>query len=203
MVAPSTSNVDMSGTRLAATKPIALLCTIALLLFARSVRAQCVNTATPTCGVYVQCFAKYCPCKGDPDEYFETYGKPYCDSFLTQAQFTPIGQRWRDSTLKCLQESIVPRLSISDPPSACNCKAMKSFAFDTHVGCYTQPGNSICSLPMKDVTTISSVVKTKDLISTEGLRQTARVAAICKTTAPDDGRRAGWKAISTFLQPFQ
>ena len=51
-------------------------------LFATESAAQCVNTPTPTCGVYSSCFAKLCNCEKSPFEYFIGYGKKYCEVFL-------------------------------------------------------------------------------------------------------------------------
>ena len=159
--------------------------------------AQCKNDAVPNCSVYTQCFAKYCPCSGDT-EYFETYGAKYCQRFLDNANFSAEGKKWREKTLICLQETIVPRLDISTHP-VCNCGTMKKFAFDSHVACYTQKDASICALPMADVNEIRKVVDIADTFSSEGWKQMAAVARICEVTAPDDGRRTAWKALSVVL----
>jgi sulfite reductase alpha subunit-like flavoprotein len=164
--------------------------------------AQCSNAATPSCQVYTQCFAKYCPCQGDPDEYFERYGAAYCKSFLAAANFSEAGKQWRTKTLVCLQESIVPELKITIPPSACNCSKMRSFAFDSHVSCYTQPGASICDLPLADVLEVTRIIKLKDALTDDGRKQTARVAKKCAATAAEDGRRAAWKAAYMLVKPF-
>lgn len=167
------------------------------ILFVGSARAQCVNTVTPTCSVYEACFAKYCPCKGDSD-YFLSYGKRYCEAFLGAANFSDSGRKWRDRTLNCLQEAIVPKLDISENPS-CNCSEMRSLAFSSHVACYTQTGASICDLGLSDLNEIRRIVDTGDVLSIDGMKQTKAVADICKTTAPDDGRRTLWATLATVL----
>lgn len=112
--------------------------------------AQCANAVTPSCAVYDSCFAKYCPCQGDPAEYFITYGKKYCTNFLAHAEFSDAGRKWHDRTLVCLQEKVVPHLDISSTPS-CNCSAMRAMAFTAHVACYTEQGSSMCDLSTSDL----------------------------------------------------
>ncbi|TBC12706.1 hypothetical protein [Rhizobium ruizarguesonis] len=124
-----------------------------------SVQAQCVNNATPSCAVYSTCFSKYCQCAG-ADEYFIQYGKKYCESFLGRDDFSNAGVKWRDKTLRCLQEAIVPKLDISENPT-CNCKEMRAFAFKSHIQCYLADP-SICSLPAADMLRI---IKTANLVS--------------------------------------
>lgn len=159
--------------------------------------AQCVNTVTPSCGVYETCFAKYCPCQGESD-YFISYGKKYCEAFLGAANFSEAGRRWRDRTLTCLQEAIVPKLDISENPS-CNCSEMRTIAFTSHIACYTQAGASICELGLSDLNEIRRIIDTGDVLSIDGMKQTKAVAVICKTTAPDDGRRTLWAALAAAL----
>lgn len=163
-----------------------------------SVRAQCENAVIPSCAVYESCFAKYCPCDGRPGEYFRAYGLKYCKAFLANSTLSARGKAWRDSTLVCLQESIVPKLDISANPS-CDCDQMRTIAFDSHVACYTKPGASICDLPSSDVTSIATTVDIKDLFDAAGWRQMRDIAARCEASSPDDGRRAAWKAMAKVL----
>lgn len=158
-----------------------------------------MSSATPSCAVYETCFAKYCPCDGKPTEYFRTYGAKYCTAFLQNATLTGEGKKWRDATLVCLQESIVPHLKISAKPT-CDCSSMRTVAFNSHVACYTQPRASICNLPASDVTSIGTTVKVKDLFNSEGWKQMRDVATICAATAPDDGRRSVWKGLAATLK---
>lgn len=173
-----------------------LIMSFAIMLGAEA-SAQCLNTPNASCGVYKSCFAKYCPCKG-PNEYFVKYGKKYCEAFLTSGNFSNDGARWRDRTLTCLQERIVPKLDISESPS-CNCAEMRLFAFETHVACYTQSNSSICDLGLSDLNEIRRIIDLSDLLSIDGLRQTKAVVEICKAAAPDSGRRALWESLSLIL----
>lgn len=170
----------------------------AIALAASFAHGQCVNSATPTCEVYQSCFAKYCPCASSPDEYFMSYGAKYCKAFLSNAQFSASGNKWRDSTLRCLQESIVPKLP-KNVGDACNCGDMKQIAFESHVACYTTPGASICDLPTADINQIRSIVDLKDWFDAAGRKQMKEVSKICSTSAPDDGRRTAWRAINAVL----
>lgn len=177
--------------------------TLLLALLAPASWAQCSNAAKPSCDVYKQCFAKYCPCTGHKDDYFEAYGLTYCKSFLAAANFSEEGKKWRDKTLVCLQEAIIPKLRITDPPSECACSEMRAFAFDTHVNCYTQEGASICQLPLTDVFEVTRIIKIKDAMTPDGRKQTARVSQRCTTDAPDDERRLAWKAVYALLKQFE
>lgn len=163
------------------------------------VQAQCANAFRPSCDVYESCFLKYCPCEGKPSEYFRTYGLKYCKAFLANTALSAQGEAWRDSTLVCLQESIVPKLDISAKPS-CNCDQMRAIAFDAHVACYTKPGASICDLLSLDVAAIATTVAIKDLVDAAGWRQMRDIAARCEASAPEDGRRAAWRAMATVLK---
>lgn len=174
---------------------------VAITLIARVTvsHAQCSNSIATSCKVYDACFAKYCPCDGNPNEYFKSYGEKYCSSFLANVNFSDAGKAWRDSTLRCLQEAIVPELDISDSPK-CDCAKMKAFAFKSHVDCYTSAGASICDLGNGDLAEIAKTVDAKDLLDHEGWKQMLQVAGKCAQTAPDDGRRASWLAIESMLK---
>lgn len=160
--------------------------------------AQCVNKATPTCDVYASCFAKYCSC-GGTSEYFLKYGQKYCLRFLNNESFSAAARQWRDSTLLCLQESIVPHLDISANPQ-CDCAAMRGLAYRSHVACYTQKGASICDLDVGDVNAIRKVIDLADIFDSEGWKQMHEVARICEAKAPDAGRRGLWAAMELILR---
>jgi hypothetical protein len=91
------------------------------------------------------------------------------------------GQQWRDRTLLCLQERIVPRLDISTSP-VCDCKAMKDFAFRMHVSCYTQPDASICQLTGSDFKKIYDIIDVTDDLFKDpyGREQMRQVLEICR-----------------------
>ncbi|WP_174999076.1 hypothetical protein [Rugamonas aquatica] len=164
--------------------------------------AQCVNSATPSCGVYTQCFAKYCNCSTSSSEYFISYGKNYCERFLGNTKFSKEGEKWRNATLVCLQEAIVPHLEITEPVKACDCPAMRKVAIDSHVGCYTQPSNSICNLPTEDLVEIGKIVALKDIFSKEGWDTMKQIAAKCKTTAGSADKRDRWDTMSKALNAY-
>lgn len=163
------------------------------------VQAQCANAIQAQCGVYDSCFSKYCPCPSGPNEYFQSYGAKYCRSFLANTALSDQGKKWRDSTLRCLQEAIVPHLDISSQPK-CDCAQMKQRAFDAHVACYTKPDASICELPAVDIVQIGNTIETKDLFDKLGWKQMHEVSKVCAAKSPDDGRRAAWKVIETVLR---
>jgi hypothetical protein len=146
-----------------------------------SARAQCANARELSCGVYSACFERYCPCEKTEFGYFMRYGKRYCDRFLASTGWSEKGNKWRDKTLLCLQERIVPRLSITDPPS-CDCKVMKDLAFRTHVDCYTQPGASVCELEFSDYRKIYDIIDVGADIFKDayGRRQMREVLEICR-----------------------
>src|SRR3954447_21355906 len=111
-------------------KTLAWTALLALALTSAStIHAQCASAAQPNCAVYASCFAKQCPCTGDANEYFISYGEKYCRRFLGDDNFSDVGKAWRDATLVCLQEKIVPKLDLSATPT-CNCATMRAFAFD-------------------------------------------------------------------------
>ena len=176
-----------------------LLVVLVLLMTHAASHAQCANPVQAQCGVYESCFAKYCPCADGPTEYFKSYGAKYCRAFLANTALSEQGKKWRDSTLRCLQESIVPHLDISAQPK-CDCAQMKQRAFDSHVACYTKQGASICELPAADVAQIGKTVEAKDLFDKQGWKQMHEVSKVCAVKSPDDGRRATWKVLEGVLR---
>jgi hypothetical protein len=161
---------------------LALCAVIATWALVGNAMAQCANSVHLSCDVYNSCFAKYCNCQGGPNEYFLTYGRKYCDRFLGSTGWSAAGDKWRDTTLRCLQESIVPKLDIGDHPH-CDCKAMKEYAFKTHVTCYTKTGASVCSLTLGDFRKIAQIIDlTDDLFKDPyGRAQARQVLEICRS----------------------
>lgn len=162
--------------------------TLSLLLISSSAAAQCVNSAQPSCDVYDRCFAQACPCAGDEHEYFVSYGKKYCKVFLDLPGLSSEGKKWRDSTLRCLQESIVPKLPSSG--SECNCQTMETYAYASHVDCYTKPAASICDLPVADWWKIFAATDPVTTLTTSaGASQLLDVSLICLKTAVGDKKK--------------
>jgi len=134
---------------------------------------ECMSSAKPSCNVYDRCFERMCNCEVTPDRYFISYGKKYCERFLYGIQLSSAGQRWRDETLVCLQETIVPHLPLNS--AQCSCRELKTIAFRAHVTCYTQPDASICDLGPDDWLKIHDIIDKEDVRMDEMLA----VARIC------------------------
>ena len=139
----------------------------------------CLSTISPTCDLYSECFSRQCNCAGSEHEYFISHGKKYCEAFLQNSSLSERGKAWRDSTLRCLQESIVPLLP-SDSSKACDCEATETKAYVSHVACYTQPTNSICDLPLSDWLNIGSTADLhKEIWSFKVSKQIYEVMLTC------------------------
>jgi hypothetical protein len=139
---------------------------------------ECMSSATPSCNVYDRCFERLCNCESTADRYFLSYGKRYCQRFLEATNWSAAGRVWRDRTLVCLQEKIVPHLPLQG--GSCDCRAVKQIAFRVHVECYTQAASSVCNLGLSDWRSIFDIVDSKDLLDDQdGLRQLLNVARIC------------------------
>src|SRR3954462_5331067 len=96
-----------------------------------------------SCDPYIR-FEQRCHC-GGAQGYFLGYGLKYCERSLAETGWTPAGARWRDRTLLCLQRALsaaMPR----ERAQHCDCQALRNYAFESHVSCYTQPPTSICHL---------------------------------------------------------
>ena len=164
-------------------------------------RAQCQNSVKLGCNVYNICFERYCPCSADKN-YFTNYGKKYCEKFLGRSDWSAQGATWRDKTLLCLQESIVPKLNF-DHPEKCDCAKMKDFAFQTHVSCYSQDSASICRLPASDWAKIIETIDTADLLDSYGARQMLSIVNVCiEQRAEDvgDDLKAKWEKAKSKLK---
>lgn len=160
-------------------------------------QAQCVNSIEPSCSVYSSCFEKHCNCAGSDDEYLISFGKNYCEAFLNNHEFSNAGEKWRDSTLRCLQEALVPIIPL-ETGKACDCASVKTFAYSSHVACYTQPDNSACDLPFSDIQLIAATVifdqKFVSLMKEykEGYKQVKGVFEACSTTSKEEQTRKKW-----------
>lgn len=93
----------------------------------------------------------------------------------------------------CLQEQI------GYPPTSCDCASMRSYALTTHVACYTQSANSVCNLPLADVTSIGEMIKLKDAFSSDGWKTMKDIVRVCQNTANNADRQAAWKVINNFI----
>lgn len=166
---------------------ILVVALVLLTLLTSNSRAQCANAAQPSCSVYSTCFSQACQCSTSTSEYFISYGKKYCQTFLELDGLSDKGKSWRDSTLRCLQERIVPELPPDGQASSCNCAAMQIKAFDLHVACYTQASNSICALSLDDWKLIFSAAGgVQSLADQKSRKQIVEVAKICVPVVADD-----------------
>jgi hypothetical protein len=176
----------------------AILMIIVAWVYSSTVNAQCVNSIESSCGVYSSCFAKQCKCSDSVDEYLISFGENYCKAFLGEHDFSDAGKAWRNSTLRCLQESLVPIILFENDKS-CDCAKVKSFAYSSHVGCYTQPNASVCDLPMQDIGLIAkTIIFDKAFISlmkdhADGYAQVKGVLEKCSITAKEEETRKKWQ----------
>lgn len=163
---------------------LVLLCGIAA---AFSLREECYSPPLPNseCGFYDQCLEEFYPC--GPSGYALGYGLKYCDRFTsddTRDCVSEAGREWINSTLKCLQESLVPVIE-SDVQDV-SCQSIKLEAFDSHSKCYTGGGEaiptgpSICFLPSTDVRCIFQTIDKEDLLSPLGVKEDLETARVCK-----------------------
>src|SRR6516164_3653077 len=75
---------------------------------------------------------------------------------------------------------------LPDGAAPCDCKALKTAAFQIHVACYTQPGASVCDLGLSDWVTIYHIIDNRDLFSDpDSKAQILAVAHICVNNRPD------------------
>jgi hypothetical protein len=159
---------------------------------------ECQSSAKPSCNVYERCFERTCNCEKSVDRYFISYGKKYCERFLQSTDWSQDGRRWRDKTLICLQETIVPNLP--QDGGKCDCAAMKRHAFEAHVRCYTQPESSICDLNVNEWLKIRSIIGTSDLfLDSDGRQQLLQVVKICLRARASSAARAVWNELESLL----
>lgn len=140
---------------------------------------SCENPPHNQCLFYSQCIEDKKKC-GEAG-YAINYGQKYCLKFLENSNLSDPGQKWRDSTLVCLQKKLV---QVYKEPEKYTCEQIKESGFNSHVGCYTQDEASFCNLPLIDFEEILvNILELKDIISWDGVKQGYKVLAIeCKET---------------------
>ncbi len=137
----------------------------------------CTKPKAGQCGFYAQCIeSKY---KCGADGYPLGYGAKYCDRFsaLSPNDLSPKGLVWRDHTLVCLQQRLADLLVTSHNVNTCG--DLKTYAFRSHVGCYTQPFAPVCDLAVGDWFTIATVVDLKEYRDSSGRDQVLEVIRKC------------------------
>jgi len=110
------------------------------------------------------------------------YGLKYCSRFGSSSRGSDYN-RWRDATLKCLQDQLKPYLQSN--PSA-SCADLTEYAFDSHPKCYTTEGASICNLGFRDQFFVATTVSPSDLLSIRSAKQMAEVLKICAEGVAED-----------------
>ena len=89
-------------------------------------------------------------------------------------KFTSAGKTWINCVKKCLTRKLVPKYK--DSPVA-QCPAIRTYAFDTHVGCYTTCG--FCNIWSSNLKALFGVYDLKDLFSGDAWRQMRDVGLKC------------------------
>jgi len=172
------------------------------LVISTDCRASCVNPFDASCSFYESCLEQYCPCRNTEHSYAIDYGMKYCKRFLSLPDLSMFGTKWRESTLRCLQEVLVPELDLNNP-QLCNCESMKSFAIQSHVKCYTQQPNSICFLPAEDHEKISRIIDNKDLFDAVGWQTMWDIAQECvKQRGAAGAASSGWNLIKVKVEGY-
>ncbi len=163
-----------------------------------TLQPQCLSSATPSCDVYDRCFESMCSCEATSDRYFLSYGKKYCERFLSATDWSQAGRIWRDKTLICLQETIIRHLPADG--QKCNCGEIKRFAIQAHVQCYTQTDASICDLGFSDWKRIYDIVDSKDLFQdAEGRKQMLEITRLCLGARASSATRNLWRDLTVLL----
>jgi len=109
-----------------------------------------------------------------PDGYLIGYGARYAERFYrhTRRWMSPVGQRWLDATLVCLQVALRERID-----AATSCLDVRTLAFDSHPECYVDAG--FCQLPLSDWFAVAATIDGGDWLSRDALRQLTATAHAC------------------------
>jgi len=119
------------------------------------------NCTTPVgnCNFYLSCLETTIPCACSSYRYATDYGYHFCSLYGQNLNsFSQYGQQWIAAVRLCLQQALVPELTLAPPPS---CKQLQDYAFATHTDCYTQPqpGVSVCLLSITDKAEVFWTIK--------------------------------------------
>lgn len=167
-----------------------------------AIGSECVNESRASCNVYEMCFAKKCNCAGEPDEYLLSFGRRYCEAFLGRSDFSEQGLRWRDKTLRCLQERVIEVVPLDG--EGCNCKSLKGYALSTHVDCYASQPESVCDLPLSDVVNIGKTILLDRAVfgvikdSNVAIKQVLGGFSMCSNEARTPEAREAWSNFYRF-----
>jgi len=142
-------------------------------------KPDCRHPKPGGCDFYRSCVEDKFQC--GPDGYALGYGEKYCQRFraLEAEDLSSKGLAWRDYTLNCLEQGLADLLFSSSNVNTCS--DLKTFAFKSHVACYTSKDHSVCDLSVSDWAEIISTVDFKDALSDEGRTQVRDVIRLCKS----------------------
>lgn len=105
-------------------------------------------------------------------EYYDQYGDKYLRKFSKLTSLSKFGLKWRDRTLKNLQDAIEAKRT-HDPRAFARLErdhdAFKAFAYRTHANAYIKAG--LFKLPFHDLAQIATTPEAKDLLGKEGIKQ--------------------------------
>lgn len=118
--------------------------------------SQCPCIPLPNqCNFYNECLNEKFSCGSDG--YALKSGLRYCNEFQKYySLFSPQGQQWVTAVGLCLQNALIPIVNEKDDTS---CDDIETFAMSTHTGCYTNPKQSICDIPVTDWITLLFIIR--------------------------------------------
>ncbi|XP_061164374.1 uncharacterized protein LOC133173407 [Saccostrea echinata] len=113
---------------------------------------HCYSPSGGDCSWYSDCLERRFPCQEmQQTSYAINYGLKFCNLYEEHYQsFSTEGQQWIDAVRGCLQVALVPLLR---PFLTITCGEIKEKAFNSHLGCYTNPiknAPSFCDLSFMD-----------------------------------------------------
>lgn len=113
------------------------------------------------------------------DGYVEDFGLKYCQAYLDHRESFH-DQTWQNGVRTCLQRTMLSKLQSS--PGA-SCSQIKTWGFDSHLGCYMHPIPSspevkFCHLKSADIARIAWIAKGA-IFETEVWAQFGRMTKEC------------------------
>jgi hypothetical protein len=110
----------------------------------------------------LSCAEQVVPCQATDADYAATYGYYFCSRFSDRAAlgyFSPPAVRWITEVRRCLQDALRPLLSGAASGSTTSCQTLKDAAFASHVQCYLNSADGICSLSAMDLMQVFWTIK--------------------------------------------
>lgn len=127
-----------------------------------------------TCKWYKDCLESTLHC--GPTGYPLDYGYKFCTNLIAhETEFSPAGQKWLTSAMKCLMDKLIPYATGQKPTT---CTELEHYAFSTHPDCYVD--NGFCELPVGDWVVLVDVIGLKTFLgSLDVLGTTGETALKC------------------------